>query len=86
MPLAFPLLDSFPNIYSFPPDDTGPSSVAVQTSFVTTTTVSLRIKGLRTIASRSLGIEEREALTNSLGEIAEAYEEGYDSGSDSDDD
>ena len=36
--------------------------------------------------SRAIGVEEREALSNSLGEIAEAYEEGWDSGSDEDDD
>jgi hypothetical protein len=48
--------------------------------------VAYRIKSLRNVASRSIGLEEREALSNSLGEIAEAYEEGWDSGSDEDDD
>lgn len=38
------------------------------------------------MVSRAIGVEEREALSNSLGEIAEAYEEGWDSGSDEDDD
>jgi hypothetical protein len=48
--------------------------------------VALRIKDLQRIVNRVVGIDEREALSNSLGEIAEAYEEGYDSGSDDDDD
>jgi hypothetical protein len=48
--------------------------------------ISSRIKNLRNIVNRSIAIDEREALSNSLGEIAEQYEEGWDSGSDSDDD
>ena len=38
------------------------------------------------IVSQAIGVDEREALGNSLGEIAEAYEEGWDSGSDEDED
>lgn len=45
-----------------------------------------RIKNLQQIVGRAVGVDEREALSNSLGEIAEAYEEGWDSGSDEDDD
>jgi hypothetical protein len=41
---------------------------------------------LQQIVSRGVDIDEREALSNSLGEISEAYEEGWDSGSDEDDD
>ena len=33
-----------------------------------------------------MGVDEREVLSNSLGELAEAYEEGWDSGTDEDDD
>jgi hypothetical protein len=58
----------------------------VSTSLSTDTTVALRIKSLRDIVNRTVGISEREALSNSLGELAEAYEEGWDSGSDEDDD
>lgn len=36
--------------------------------------------------SRVIGVDEREALLNDLGEFAEAYEEGWKSGSDDDDD
>jgi hypothetical protein len=58
----------------------------VRTSLSTDTAVALRLKSLRTIVGRSIAVDEREALSNSLGEIAEAYEEGWDSGSDDDDD
>jgi hypothetical protein len=60
--------------------------MSVSTSLTTNTTVALRIKDLQRIVNRVVEVDEREALSNSLGEIAEAYEEGYDSGSDNDDD
>ncbi|KAG0646720.1 dml-1 [Hyphodiscus hymeniophilus] len=44
-----------------------------------------RAAGLPTL-QKVIDVDEREALSNSLGEIAEAYEEGWDSGSDEDDD
>lgn len=60
--------------------------IAVDCSLTTDTSVSYRIKNLQTVVNRAIGIDEREALSNSLGVLAEAYEEGWDSGSDSDDD
>lgn len=41
---------------------------------------------LRGVVNRAVGLDEREALANGLGEICEAYEEGWESGSDDDDD
>lgn len=58
----------------------------MSTSLTTDTTISGRIKSLETGVSRAIGLEEREALGNELAVLAEAYEEGWDSGSDSDDD
>jgi hypothetical protein len=58
----------------------------VYSSLSTDSTVALRVKYLRQIVSRVVGSEAREALGNSLGEIAEAFEEGWDSGTDEDDD
>ena len=81
--LLFPVLDSFPNI--FPREDTT-ESLAVDTSLSTDTSVALRLKSIQQIVGRAVGVDEREALSNSLGELAEAYEEGWDSGSDEDDD
>jgi len=85
-PLPFPLLDSFPHIYSHTPSSPSSTSVSVRTSLSTDTSVASRIKSLRNVIGRSIGVDEREALSNTLGEIAEAYEEGWDSGSDEDDD
>jgi hypothetical protein len=82
--MSFPLLDSFPHIFA--QSSTSPSSIAVSTSLSTDTSVALRVKSLQSIVSRAIGVDEREALSNSLGEMAEAYEEGWDSGSDEDDD
>lgn len=81
--LLFPVLDSFPDI--FVRADTT-ESLAVNTSLSTDTSVALRLKSIQQIVGRAVGVEEREALSNSLGEMAEAYEEGWDSGSDEDDD
>ena len=82
--MSFPLLDSFPHIFA--QSSGAPASVPVKSSLSTDTTVALKIKNLQSIVSKVVGIDEREALANSLGEIAEAYEEGWDSGSDEDDD
>ncbi|KAG9247243.1 tubulin domain-containing protein [Calycina marina] len=81
--LPFPMLDSFPHIYA---QSDSPKGLSVKASLSTDTTVALRIKTLQQIVSRAIAFDEREALRNSLGEIAEAYEEGWDGGSDSDDD
>jgi len=82
--MSFPLLDSFPHI--FDRASTSTTSLAINTSLSTDTGVALRVKNLQHIVSRSIGIGEREELSNSLAEIAEAYEKGWDSGSDEDDD
>jgi hypothetical protein len=81
--LSYPLLDSFPHIFSQPRSS---KSLTVSTSLSTDTTVALRVKNLQHIVNRAISIDEREALSNSLGDIAEAYEEGWDSGTDEDDD
>ncbi|KAL8852837.1 MAG: hypothetical protein Q9221_002346 [Calogaya cf. arnoldii] len=81
-PLAYPLLDSFPEILV----GKGHSSraAAIHGSLSTTSQMSKRTKGLQNMVSRMVDVVEREALSNGLGEIAEAYEEGWDSGSDED--
>ena len=81
-PLLYPLLDSFPHIFT----QTSNTSLVINTSLSTDSTVALRVKGLQYIVNRAIGVSEREALSNSLGAIAESYEEGYDSGSEEDED
>lgn len=84
--MPFSILDSFPHIYSQTSPDSSSPSISVRTSLSTDSTVATRVKMLRSIVNRSIGVDEREALSNSLGELAEEYEEGWDSGSDEDDD
>jgi len=77
------LLDSFPRIFA---DSPTRSSLGVRTSLTTDTSVAVRIKNLQNVVSRAVSFDEREALGNTLGELVEAYEEGWDSGSDDYDD
>ena len=81
--MSYPILDSFPSIFAR--TSTTPT-LSVSTSLSTDTTVALRLHSLAAVVGRAIGIDEREALSNALGEMAEAYEEGWDSGSDDDDD
>ena len=83
-PLRFPLLDSFPPIFYHASGQQ--KTVAVHSSLSTTSFVTKRLKSLQGVVRRFVGMEQREALFNGLGEIAEAYEEGWASGSDEDDD
>lgn len=82
-PLEYPLLDSFPPIFSFSP---GLTQVAVYSSLSTTSGISNGVKALQRMVSRTANLDEREALSNGLGEISEAYEEGWHSGSEESDD
>ncbi|KAL9044631.1 MAG: hypothetical protein Q9214_002243 [Letrouitia sp. 1 TL-2023] len=83
-PLKYPIVDSFPNILS--DQLAGLDSIAVHTSLSTTYQISGRIKGLQSVVGRVGDMAEREAISNRLGEIAEAYQEGWDSGSGDDSD
>ena len=48
--------------------------------------VADRVTALQRVVGRMVGLDEREALSNGLGEIGEAYADGWAGGSDSDDD
>lgn len=79
-PLAFPLLSSFPSIIS---RISSPSqSVAVHSCLTTGTNISLRIKYLQELVRKMVSVEQRENFSNGLGNLRDAYEEGWDSGSD----
>jgi len=60
--------------------------LAVHAGLTTSTAVAGQIRTLEPIIKRMINIEEREALSNGLQVLAEEYDEGWDSGSDSDDD
>ncbi|KAH8698882.1 putative mtDNA inheritance protein Dml1 [Talaromyces proteolyticus] len=82
--LRFPLPDSYPrNLFSDYDAETG---VELYTALSSTSRIGDKLKDLQTIASRMVGVEERETLTNGLGELREAYEKGWMSETDSDDD
>ncbi|KAL8656717.1 MAG: hypothetical protein Q9210_000058 [Variospora velana] len=83
-PLPYPLLDSFPEIFANTKGAT--KAAAIHGSLSTTTQISKRTQGLQNIVSRMVNVADREALSNGLGEIVEAYEEGWDSGSGEDSD
>lgn len=52
----------------------------------TTSRLAEKLRDLQTIASRGVGVDERENLTNGLGELRELYEKDWISESDSGDD
>jgi hypothetical protein len=84
--LQFPLLDSFPKIFR---DDDGEPLVHamdITASLTTDAGVSDKLKLLRTTVARSIGLEDRETLSNELAEMADEYHEGWSSGSDEGDD
>ncbi|KAI4090058.1 MAG: hypothetical protein LQ344_004988 [Seirophora lacunosa] len=84
-PLPYPLLDSFPEILLTKTEGVT-KTVVVHGSLSTTTQMCKRTEGLRNLVLRMSKVADRESLSNALGEIAEAYKEGWDSGSDEDSD
>lgn len=84
-PLLFPLLDSFPQTM-FDVGSGNNTKLAVCTGLTTSTAVADQIRSVEQFVRRIVNIEEREALSNGLQILAEEYDEGWDSGSDSDDD
>ncbi|KAL5612984.1 hypothetical protein BROUX41_003939 [Berkeleyomyces rouxiae] len=83
--LGFPLLDSFPNIYS-KGFQGSTKDVDVDTILSTDNTVCEEIRLLKKASLFMVSQEDREGLGNSLLEIVDEYHEGWSSGSDSDDD
>ncbi|KAH7080898.1 protein DML1 [Paraphoma chrysanthemicola] len=85
VPILFPLLDSYPSSI-FDVGSGHATKLAVHAGLTTSTAVADQVRAVEQIVKRLVGIEEREALCNGLQVIAEEYDEGWDSGSDSDDD
>ncbi|EFX05416.1 mtDNA inheritance protein [Grosmannia clavigera kw1407] len=84
--LGFPLLDSFPHIYQLTAAQQ--TSIRVTTGLATNSTVADSIQGLRSVvvAPWAVSLEDREDLGNELAGMADAYHEGWSSGSDEADD
>ncbi|KAL8322035.1 hypothetical protein RB593_004208 [Gaeumannomyces tritici] len=84
--LRFPQPDSFPSIFSTASGEASKGALPVIGSLTTDSATSDRLKLLRTNVARSIGVEDREALSNELAQMAEEYHEGWSSGSDDGDD
>ncbi|KAF2845684.1 mtDNA inheritance protein dml1 [Plenodomus tracheiphilus IPT5] len=84
-PMLFPLLDSFPASI-FDVGSGHAAKLAVHAGLTTSTAVAEQIRAVEQVAKRLTGIEDKEALCNGLQVLAEEYDEGWNSGSDSDDD
>lgn len=85
---AFPVVDSFPHIFPTIGDrnSNGIEYAAVNTRLITSTAVIERVKAIKDVVSFRVGVDEREALLNDLGEIVDGYQHGWNSDSDDDDD
>lgn len=81
--LEFPLLDSYPHIFTSAASKT---SMPVRTFLRTDTSISTSMRALRAQTSRLIDLDEREGLSNGIAEIADAYQDDWSSGSDDDDD
>jgi len=82
--LLFPALDSFPRIVRF--GGRTHDKLAVRAALSASTAVAQRVRRIEELARSLVGIDEREALCDGLLGICEEYEEGWESGSGSDDD
>ncbi|KKA24155.1 MtDNA inheritance protein Dml1 [Rasamsonia emersonii CBS 393.64] len=80
--LRFPILDSYPR--DLLPRSNGETAVEIHAALSTTTRIGDKLKELQTIAGRTIGVDEREALINGLGELRESYEKGWISDTDDD--
>ncbi|KAG5948441.1 hypothetical protein E4U60_001861 [Claviceps pazoutovae] len=82
--LEFPLLDSYPRIYT---SAASKSCMPLNTFLRTDTSICVQLRALRAQATRRLiSLDEREGLSNGIAEMADAYQDDWSSGSDNDDD
>ena len=84
--LGSPQPDSFPAIYVDKTSAPLKGPVRVWTALSTDSSVADRLKVLRNTVVRSIGIVDRETLSNDLAEMADEYHDGWSSGSDTGDD
>ncbi|KAK4232052.1 tubulin domain-containing protein [Podospora fimiseda] len=80
--LAFPILDSFPEVFTDENDEGVMNAVSITTSLSADSSIYKRLKTLRENTISSIALEDRETLGNDLMEIADEYHEGWSSGSD----
>lgn len=89
---TYPIIDSFPSIFStdriIPVEGSAVEDqrLAISTKLTTSSQVIPRLKSIKNVVSRVVGVDEREAILNDLGEFIEGFETGWNSGSDDNDD
>jgi hypothetical protein len=87
--VLFPILGSFPaSLFEVGSESGSGSKIGVQAGLTTSTAVANQVRTVEQIVRRmhTVGVDEREGLCNGLQTMAEEYDEGWDSGSDSDSD
>ena len=82
--LPVPLLDSFPTIYGSRSRES--NRLAARASLSMESSVAGQISHMQRRIGRAVGLDEREMLLDGLGDIAEAYREGWSGDTDSGDD
>ncbi|KAF7196864.1 Protein DML1 [Pseudocercospora fuligena] len=80
--LSFSMLSSYPRIFNFEPRST---DLAIDASLSTHSDIAQRLRSVEGIARRMAGVDEREALCDGLAAMADEYEEGWISDSESED-
>lgn len=81
--LLFPILTSYPRIFNFP---SMPQKLRIQTCLSTSSDIATRMRSIERITRRMISLDERETLSDGLAAIADEYEEGWLSDSESEDD
>lgn len=79
--MAYPILDSFPNVFAGRKD-----SLPVVSSLRTSSTATETLRRIRDIVFHYAPLDDREDLYNELSGFSSAYEEGWECGSDSGED
>lgn len=80
--VPFPQLDAFPNTLFGPYQQ----PLGICAALVATSETSARLKEMGQLISGAIDTDTREALLNDLAKLGEAYEGGWQSGSDSGED
>jgi len=79
--LAYPILDSFPTVFA-----ERKNSMSVVSLLRTSSAATETLRRIRDTVLRYAPLDDREDLYNELSGFSLAYEEGWDSGSDSGED
>ena len=77
--MPFPQLDAFPDTLFGSSDQ----ELGIGAALVTSSETSTRLRDISHLISRSIEVDIREALLNDLADLGAAYEDGWQSNSDS---